>query len=249
MKSAANSSRASSTCARTAPAASALSRTSSSGRPCPRSSVTVTTSAPQRSRSHGIATHVSNDPVNASTTRPVFTRRPSRFGVCLEPLHERGGALAVAADDENGVVASDGADGFVELRAVESFGEGLRLTAAGPQHDELLHPFHAPQKRRGGPLERRARELGAGGFEAWPLICTVSRALDEAEVGDVARDCCLRGVEAALTEAPPELFLAVQRFVVDDFEDDGLASCFHTGPALARIHDLHTRSPRLFIDF
>src|SRR6266853_1537393 len=48
----------------------------------------------------------------------------------------------------------------------------------------------------------------------------------------VARDRRLRRVEAALVQPPPELFLAMQRFAVDDFEDDGLAARFHRGPAL-----------------
>src|SRR5262249_31409303 len=47
------------------------------------------------------------------------------------------------------------------------------------------------------------------------------------EVGDVARDRRLRRVEPALTQTAPHLFLAVQRFVIDGFEDDGLTSCFH----------------------
>src|SRR5580765_1162286 len=251
MNSAANSSRASSTCARTAPAASARLRISSSTRPCPRSSVAVTTSIPRCSRSHGIATQVSNDPVKASTTRPGFTRGPSRFGVHLEPLREGGGALAVASDDEDGVVSGNRADGFDQLRAVERLGQRLRLAAASAEHDELLDALDAPQKRRGGALERRPRHLGTRRLETWPLICTITSALDEAEIGDVARDGRLSRVESAMTEAPPELFLAVQRFLIDDFEDDGLASCFHQGTD-ARIHDLRRWSPEyslISIDF
>jgi hypothetical protein len=147
--------------------------------------------------------------------------------VCLETLEKRGGALAVAADDEHGVVAGDGADGLMQLSAIERFRECLRLTASCAKHDELLHALDSTEKRRGGTLESSARHLGTRRFETWPLICTISSAFHEAELRDVARDGGLRGVEASMAQPPSELFLAVQRFLIDDFEDDGLAACFH----------------------
>ena len=137
----------------------------------------------------------------------------------------------------------------MQLSAVERFGERLRLSASGPHDDELLDTLDALDERRRGALERRARQLGARRLEAWPLICTISSALHETEVGNVARDRCLRRVEPALTQTPPQLFLAVQRFVIDRFEDDGLTSCFHGDSMFARIHDLCRLRPRLFIDF
>ena len=66
--------------------------------------------------------------------------------------------LAVAADDEDRVVAGNRADRFVELGAIERLGQRLRLAASGAEHDELLHAFDTAQERRRGALERRARQ-------------------------------------------------------------------------------------------
>ena len=89
-----------------------------------------------------------------------------------------------------------------------------------------------------GPLEHRAGQLGARGVEARPLIRAVAGALDEPEVGDVARDRRLRGVESLLVQAAPHLLLAVERLEIDEFQDDRLTSGFHEG------HDEDTRSGR-----
>src|SRR6266540_510484 len=104
----------------------------------------------------------------------------------LEPPGERRGAPRVARDDKNRVVAADGADGFGELRAVDRDRQRLRLAGAGADDDELLDPFHAAKKRGGGTLERRQRRGGRRFVGTHPLIRAVARALDEAELLDVA---------------------------------------------------------------
>jgi hypothetical protein len=162
----------------------------------------------------------------------------SAFRVRFEALHERGRALAVTGDDQDGVVPGNGPDGFGELSPVERFGQRLSLPAPRPEDDELLDALDTVEKLGSGALEHRAGQLGAGRLEARPLVRTVTGALDEAEVSDVARDGGLRGVEALLMEAAPDLLLAVERLEVDKFEDDGLASCFHHAEDTSRIHDL-----------
>ena len=68
-----------------------------------------------------------------------------------------------------------------------------------------------------------------------PLVGAVAGALDEAELLDVARDGRLRGVEALLMQAAPQLLLAVERLAIDEFQDDGLPTGFHE--FTTRIHD------------
>ena len=55
-----------------------------------------------------------------------------------------------AGDDEDRVVAADGADGLTQLRAVERDGERLGLADARADDDELLHLIDAPEERGGG---------------------------------------------------------------------------------------------------
>src|SRR5258706_288194 len=90
-----------------------------------------TLSAAFSARTPGGGSGVSTPPVNA---RPI--RFTSLFRVGLEPPGERGGAAAVARDDEHGVVAGNRADRLVQLRAVECLGQRLRLAASGAQDDE-----------------------------------------------------------------------------------------------------------------
>src|SRR5262249_21778394 len=106
---------------------------------------------------------------------------------------------------------------------------------------ELLHALDAAQEARRRALERGARQFRADRFEPGPLVGAVTGALDQAEICDVARDRGLRRVEPALTEAPPELLLAVEGFMVDDFEDHGLPARFHQLRRTPRIHDSSSR--------
>src|SRR2546427_5039394 len=105
-----------------------------------------------------MATEVSRPPANASTIR--FT---SRFRIGFEAFDERGRPLAVARDDQNGVIPGNRADRFLQLRAIERFTQRLRLPSAGPQDDELLPAFDTPQERRGCPFERRSSQFRARG--------------------------------------------------------------------------------------
>src|SRR6478735_2066771 len=67
----------------------------------------------------------------------------SVLGVRFQPLHQRRSPLAVSGD---------GPDRLGELGAVEGFGERLRLTTPGAQHDELLHALDAAQEFGDRPL-------------------------------------------------------------------------------------------------
>src|SRR5580658_2395841 len=129
--SAANSARASTTSASTAPQASARSLTvSRSSPPWPTSTASAMTSAPVSSAIQPIATDVSSPPEYASTTFSVTGAPPSVWGELRElvavrsfPAGRRAGPLGqpqqrvgqvlaagrIAGDHQHGVVAADGA--------------------------------------------------------------------------------------------------------------------------------------------
>src|SRR5438094_2034284 len=150
-----------------------------------------------------------------------------RARVALQSLYQRGRAPAVARDDQNRVIARDAPDRLRQLRAIDRDRERLRLPDAGSNDDELLHPFDAAEEVGRGAFERGERGFRVRRVRAWPLVRAVARALDEAELLDVARDRRLRGVEAARAETPAKLLLAVERFAVDELEYGGLAARFH----------------------
>jgi len=85
------------------------------------------------------------------------------------------------------------------------------LSAAGADHHQLLHAIDAEQELGSGALERNQRRFRIGRLGAGALIGAVTGALDEAELGDVARDRRLRGVEPLLVQTAPQQLLAVER--------------------------------------
>ena len=117
--------------------------------------------------------------------------------VRFETLRQRGGALAVARDDEDGVVAGDGPDRLGELGAIERL---ARAPAPVRGRCECTTSCCTRSTRRRNSDAARSsavqRQLRARGIEPGPLIRAVAGALDEAEIRDVARDRRLRGLEA-----------------------------------------------------
>src|SRR5262249_16207248 len=146
-----------------------------------------------------------------------------------EPLRQRGGSARAARDDENRVVSRDRADHLGQLRAIERFGERLRLGAARADDDELLDALDPADELVGGPLQRGERRLGVRRLGAGALVGAVAGALPQAELLDVARNRRLRRFEAALVKSPGEQLLAVERLAIDHLEDQRLAACFHAG--------------------
>ena len=78
-----------------------------------------------------------------------------------------------------------------------------------------------------GALERRKSRFRVPVVFPGPLVRAVAGALDQPQLLDVARDRCLRRVEAALTQTAAQLLLTVERIAIDEFQDDGLAARFH----------------------
>src|SRR5687768_5036210 len=131
--------------------------------------------------------------LTARPGRPIVPRgRPAGGGlpsrIAAQALRERGRAPLIFGDDENRVVAGDGADGLAQLRPIDGDRERLRLRGAGAHDDEMPGAIDFSQTVRGDALERgqrrrRGRDLGAG-----RLVGAVTRALDQTEVLDVTRD-------------------------------------------------------------
>src|SRR4029077_15845009 len=134
----------------------------------------------------------------------------------FEPFGQRGGAARVAGNHEDRIVAANRADRFGELRAIDGKGERLRLADAGPDDNQVLDVLDALEKLGGGALERDQRRGGADTGAPGPLVGAIARALDEAELLDVARNGRLRGVEAAALQTLAQLLLAVECVTIDE---------------------------------
>src|ERR1044072_8743561 len=134
--------------------------------------------------------------------------------VILQPFGERGGATGAARDDEDGVVGGTSTDRLGEASALEPLRQRLGLTAAGADDHQLLDAIDAAQELGSGALERDQRRFRIGRFGAGTLIGAVAGALDQPELGDVARDRRLGGVESFLVQTAPQQLLAVERLAV-----------------------------------
>ena len=78
----------------------------------------------------------------------------------LEPLDQRARPPDVGRDDENRVVAGEGADHLRQPRAVERDAEQLRLPGPGAQQHQLLHAVDARQVLGQRALQQRLRRRG-----------------------------------------------------------------------------------------
>src|SRR5439155_18898147 len=177
----------------------------------------------------------SRTPLSIDSRPTIDDRLP--IDVFLESLHQRAGAFCIARDDEDRVVAADRADRFRQLRAVDGDRQGLCLSDTGADDDELLHLVDAAQVFLRCPLEGRQSRFRIRRFCAGTLIRPIAGALDEAELLDVPGNRRLRRLEAAMSQAAAELFLAMQRLAIDELDDHGLAA------------RLHRSKPPLYIEF
>src|SRR4051812_41752136 len=133
------------TCARTAPMASARSRTLVRSSPWPRSRVTAMISAPYFSASHGMATDVSSPPEYARTIRLIFNKPSRQWGrPSVRMFASRPDASKALPHRErcgiykDRVVAGNGADDFRQRRAIDRHGQRLRLSGIGFQDHQLI---------------------------------------------------------------------------------------------------------------
>ena len=206
MKSRANSSRRSSTCARAAPSPSARSRASSSSLPWPRSIVTVTISARYCSASHGMATDVSSPPEYARTMRfmsaydlfqfqtasPVPLRqrftKPSRRLPRARPRPRRGRRAESCRRPQSSRRPRPSAPDQ-STRPAPAPARGRSAAPAAGRHARSLAASDATA-RRSWSAAGRARPFGPG-----PHIGAITRALDQPYLLEITGDRGLRRVE------------------------------------------------------
>jgi len=125
---------------------------------------------------------------------------PLEAGVFAQASGKRRGAPAVLGNDQNRVIAGDGADGFWQSGTIDRERKRLRLPGAGPHHHHLLDTVDAGEEFRGRTLERGQDRGWRPRVNAGTLIGAVAGALDQPQVLDVARNRRLRDLEAALLE-------------------------------------------------
>src|SRR5690606_15259501 len=130
-------------------------------------------------------------------------------------------------DDQDRVVAGERADDLAEPGAVDGAGGRVGLPGTGAEDDQLLHAVDAGDEL--GDAAAEARESGAvarrrpGGL----LIGADARALDQAELLDVARERRLRDGDTTAQQAAPQLLLAADRLAVEKVENERLAPGLH----------------------
>ena len=110
-------------------------------------------------------------------------------------------------DDENRVVAGNGADNLRQPRAIERHAEELGLTRPRAQQHHLLHAVHARQVVDERTLKHRGRRRLRWSCLPRSLIGAIGASLYESELADVARQRRLRDVEPLSPDAPPQLLL------------------------------------------
>jgi hypothetical protein len=147
--------------------------------------------------------------------------------VLLEALGQRRRPARTSGDNENRVIARDGAYGLRQLRSVERLGQSLRLAPPGTDDDELIDPLDPAEKLDGRSLQRAQNCLGVRRVRARAPVRAVSGTLHEPQIRNVARDRRLRGVESTLTETPTQLLLAVEGVAIDEIKDERLAACLY----------------------
>ncbi len=116
-------------------------------------------------------------------------------------LTERGRSATIPRDDQDRVVAGDGAHRFRQPRAVDRERERLRLAGAGANDEHLLHAIDATHELCRRVRQRVHRHFRIALHLARPLIRAVAGSLHEAEFLDVARNRRLRGFEAGAPQA------------------------------------------------
>ena len=150
-------------------------------------------------------------------------------GQVEEPLGEGVAARGVAADDEQGVVAGDGAEDVAEVGLVEGTGEELRGTGRRTEHDEVGAGLGADEQlgaQAGQPVAAGRGLAGRGdaAVTALPRHGVDEGAvgvahLDRVELDEVAAQRGLGDADAVVAEEVGELGLGAHRVGRHDVDD------------------------------
>lgn len=139
-------------------------------------------------------------------------------------LNNRHG-LGLTQDNQDGIVSSQSAQDFGPLFPVQGFGYGLSAAGQGTDDQQVARPFGGGEQ--GGQQSRQGRCM-VPGFGRQRIV---SRAFgivdfDQTQLTDVAREGCLRHVEAALRQQLAQVFLAGHAILADDRANGGVAFRF-----------------------
>lgn len=145
----------------------------------------------------------------------------------LQPTRELRRIPRRPADHQDGIVASNSADDLRQAGAIDRERERLSLPRVGPQHQELLDRLVPPQVFVDGTLKHGLCVDRLNFGPASPTVSPIRRAFDEPQLLDVSRQRRLRRLDAPVAEPDPELLLAGNWFLLNEFEDGGLPTRLH----------------------
>jgi hypothetical protein len=140
----------------------------------------------------------------------------------LDAALDVGHAVGVPDDDEDGVVAGDGAEDLRPLFPVEGFGDGLGAAGEGSDDEEVAGAFGGDEESGKEPVEGR-RVVPGFWWQGVEVAAFCVGHLEEAEFAEVPGEGGLADVEAADSEEFAELLLAGHPVALDDFADGGVA--------------------------
>jgi len=150
-------------------------------------------------------------------------RRVGLFNVSLDPGLEGFGFAGVGADDEDGVVAGDGADNFFPLFVVHCGSDRLRAAHGGEDDEEVLGLTN---------FEAEVFEHVGDGREIVFLFIADGKgvaggAFHEFELADVARKCGLGDVDSFASELAAHVVLIGDGGLHQEVFDRVVALAFH----------------------
>jgi len=135
--------------------------------------------------------------------------------------------FSIGTDDENRVIAGNGADHFIPARRIEGDGDWLRAADGGLQNELILRladvaAEFTEQALDGGRL-RLGSEVSRGGVAIG--------SLDQPKGVNIARERCLVDTKSVARKAFADFFLVREGLLFEELHDAGLSSQFgHMSP-------------------
>ena len=145
--------------------------------------------------------------------------------IAVEAGFEGFGLLVVGADDEDGVVAGDGADDLGPVFVVDAGRYGLGAAGGGDEDEEV--------QGEAGLEAEVAEHLGDAGHVVFRFAGgrgVAGGALDEAQLAGVAGEGGLGDVDAAGSEFEAQIVLAGDVGFDEDFAYCGVTLLLHAYP-------------------
>src|SRR6266851_2587961 len=142
----------------------------------------------------------------------------------FDPFLERLSGFFVGSDDQDGVVAGDGAGGFRKFGSIDSGGEGLRASGRRFQDEQIYRGANVQKELAERASQRRQAVVGflrqrGGGAVAF-------LGFDEAKFLEIAGKRGLRNAQFLRGEAAAQLFLIGDGSVGNEAQDLAVAKCF-----------------------